>query len=322
MKALVLQSIGSYPIIQDIDTPTLSDENQALVQVSHCGLNRRDFYITQGLYPGIELPAVLGSDVCGFYEGKPVVVNPNINWGDNEAFQSPNYTILGMPSKGGLAELVKVGKDRIYPKPEHLSMEEASILPLGGLTAFRALFTKGQFAKGQKVFINGIGGGVASLAFSMAKAISQEVYVSSGSDEKIQAAIKLGAKGGVNYKKENWHKELQAMSGGVDVIIDSAGGDGFAYFPRFCRPGARIVSYGGTRGKINGLSPQHLNWKQISILTSTMGSDREFEQMLHYVNEHEVRPILDTVYTMETLSSGLDRLKNSSQLGKISIKID
>ena len=320
IKALVLKAFNTYPAIGELELPALN-EAMAEIEVKAVALNRRDFYITQGLYPGVEFPVVLGSDVSGIYNDKEVILNPNINWGANEAVQSDAYHILGMPSWGGMAQYVQVAKDRIYPKPAHLSLEEASALPLAGLTAFRAIKTKGNCKAGEKVLINGIGGGVATFAFQFALAMGAEVYVTSGSDEKLNKALQMGAKGTANYKTENWHKQLAKDSGGFDLIIDSAGGKGFANLAKLCRPAARVVFYGGTRGKIEGLSPQILFWRQVTVMGTTMGSDKDFEDMLAFVNSHKIKPVIDSVLDWKESDQAFEILKASSQMGKVVLRV-
>ena len=320
IKALVLKALNTYPAIGELELPALK-EGMAEIEVKAVALNRRDYYITKGLYPGVEFPVVLGSDVSGIYKNKEVIVNPNIDWGANEAVQSDAYHILGMPSWGGMAQYVQVAKDRIHPKPAHLSLEEASALPLAGLTAFRAIKTKGNCKAGEKVLINGIGGGVATFAFQFALAMGAEVYVTSGSDDKLNKALEMGAKGTANYKTENWHKQLAKDSGGFDLIIDSAGGKGFANLAKLCRPAARIVFYGGTRGKIEGLSPQILFWRQVTVMGTTMGSDKDFEDMLTFVNSHKIKPVIDSVFDWKESDHAFEILKASSQMGKVVLRV-
>ena len=320
IKALVLKAFNTYPAIGELELPALN-EGMAEIEVKAVALNRRDYYITQGLYPGVEFPVVLGSDVSGIFKNEEVIVNPNIDWGANEAVQSDAYHILGMPSWGGMAQYVQVAKDRIHPKPAHLSLEEASALPLAGLTAFRAIKTKGNCKAGEKVLINGIGGGVATFAFQFALAMGAEVYVTSGSDEKLNKALEMGAKGTANYKTEHWHKQLAKDSGGFDLIIDSAGGKGFANLAKLCRPAARIVFYGGTRGKIEGLSPQILFWRQVTVMGTTMGSDKDFEDMLAFVNTHKIKPVIDSVFDWKESDHAFEILKASSQMGKVVLRV-
>ena len=237
-------------------------------------LNHRDYWIQQGKYAGLKFPIILGSDLCGVYNGKRVIVNPSQNWGSNEHFQSSQFRILGLPDSGSLAEYVSVPKNTIHETPAHLNDEECAALPLASLTAFRALFTKAKLEKTDSVLITGIGGGVSLAALQLALPLDCNIFVSSSSNYKIDQAIILGSKGGVNYNEENWDKQLIEMSnGGVDVIIDGAAGNNITKLLKIAKPGARLVIYGGTAGVLNDISPQIIFWKQIQILGTTMGRD-------------------------------------------------
>jgi NADPH:quinone reductase-like Zn-dependent oxidoreductase len=171
--------------------------------------------------------------------------------------------------------------------------------------------------RGEKVLITGIGGGVALTALQLAAAAGAAVFVTSSSNEKIQKALRMGAKGGENYREEGWDKRLKQATGGFDVIVDSAAGDGFAAFPGLCNPGARIGVYGGSLGKINGLSMQPVFWKQISILGSTMGSPREFGAMLNFVRQHQIVPVVDSVFPLPEGNAALEKMAKGEQFGKI-----
>ncbi len=319
MKALVLNEIGIALDYAEVEIPTVGDG--ILVDIKAAALNHRDVWITKGMYPGIQVPVILGSDGAGIYDGKEVIINPNHNWGENENFQASDYHILGLPTNGTFAEKVMVGKDKIRDKPPHLSMEEAAALPLGGMTAFRALFTKCNAKKGDRVLISGVGGGVALFAFQFAVAAGCEVWVTSGKDSKIEKAVEMGAAGGLNYKEADW-KAFGKKTGGFDVIIDSAGGDGFANLVKLANPGARICFYGGTRGNISKLNPQLIFWKQISIFGSTMGSDSEFNKMVDFVAAHKIVPVVDSVYSLEDGNEALERMDAGLQFGKIVLKIN
>ena len=222
MKALLFTGVKEPLVYTDVNLPEY-DDTFGVVQLNAAALNRRDYWITLGLYPNLRFPSVLGSDGCGVYEGEEVVINPSIHWGNDPRFYSDDYYILGMEEYGTFAEQVAVRKKNIYPKPAHLTAEQAAALPLAGLTAYRVLFSRCQAKAGEKVLISGVGGGVALLACQFAIAIGADVYVTSGSEEKIEKAIALGAKGGMNYKDPDAMKILQKAIGGFDVVIDSAG---------------------------------------------------------------------------------------------------
>lgn len=291
-----------------------------IVQLKAAALNRRDVFVTQGLYPGIRFPVILGSDGAGLLDGRPVVINPAMNWGDDPRAQSRQFHILGLPKNGTLAQQVAVPAGKVYDKPVHLNWEQAAALPLGGMTAYRALFTRGQLRSGERVLVSGIGGGVAVFVLQFARAIGAEVWVTSGSSEKLDRARALGARGGVNYREDNWPDQLKEQAGGFDVIVDSAGGPGFAHFLKLCNPAARIVSYGGTLGMAQ-LSPQILFWKQISILGSSMATDEEFGAMLRFVEQHRIEPVVDSVVSMADGQAAFDRMAKGLQFGKIVLDI-
>ena len=321
MKALLATGIREPLVYKEVDLPE-HDDTFGVVRLKAAALNRRDFWITLGLYPNLRFPTVLGSDGCGVYEGEEVVINPSINWGRDPRFYTDDYFILGMEEYGTFAEKVAVRKKNIYPKPAHLTPEQAAALPLAGLTAYRVLFSRCQAGAGDKVLISGIGGGVALFACQFALAAGADVYVTSSSEEKIGKALALGAKGGGNYKDPDSLKGLQKQAGGFDVVIDSAGGDGFNQLLKMCNKGARVGVYGGTAGSWNNVSVPNIFFKQLSIFGSTMGSDAEFGQMLDFVSTHRIVPVVDSVFDLKDGNQAIQMMKNSLQFGKIVLRID
>jgi len=319
MKALVLNQLHQPLTVQDVPDP-IPKHDEIIVRLVTAALNHRDVWISKGQYPGIRLPVIPGSDGAGEVNGKPVIINPNIGWGENEAVQDNGYHILGLPSQGTFAAQVAVQRDRIMPKPTHLSWAEAAALPLAGLTAWRALFSRGRLAEGEKVLISGVGGGVALFAFQFAVAAGAEVWVTSGSDEKINKAKHMGARGGVNYTTPEWSKDLKKMVGLFDLIIDSAGGDGFSQLIDLAAPAGRIAFYGGTKGEMT-LNPQKIFWKQLDILGTTMGSDKDFEDMVRFVNHHQIKPVVDGTYPLEQGWNAFQRMEAGLQFGKIVLQI-
>ncbi|MCX6047279.1 MAG: zinc-binding dehydrogenase, partial [Chloroflexi bacterium] len=236
MKAMVLEGVNQALLLKE--TPDLQPgENEVVVKLAAAALNHRDVWIQQGLYAGLKFPVILGSDGAGVvtevgagvdqsWLGKEVLIYPGTDWGDNVRAQSRQFKILGLPENGTFAQFAKVPAENLLEKPGHLSFAEAATLPLGGLTAFRALFTRAHLQAGERVLITGVGGGVAILVLQFALAAGAQVYVTSGTDEKIARARQLGALGGVNYRAPDWDKQLRAQVAGFDLIVDSAGGEG------------------------------------------------------------------------------------------------
>ncbi len=330
MKALVLTGPGTIEL-KELPKPTLS-AGKALVKIKATALNRRDDWIREGKYPNIKFGVTMGSDGAGVVEevfdessqawvGQEVVINPNIDWGSDPDVQSPKYTILGMPVDGTFAEYVAVPIDRLHHKPFHLDFLQAAALPLGGLTAFRALFRKGGLRAGQNVLISGFGGGVAQFAFLFAKAVGANVYVTSGSDEKLEKALKLGAKGAYNYKKETNYTDLWKTKGGFDLVIDSAGGDQLNSFIKVLRPNGKIVFYGATNGLPSKVDLYRMFWNQLSLLGATMGSDHEFNEMLAFVSKHQIRPLVDSIRPFTKIAESFGDITKPNKVGKIVFQV-
>ncbi|MBD2754890.1 zinc-binding dehydrogenase [Spirosoma validum] len=341
MKAILLPE--KHQPVQYIDVPKPSaGSGEVLIKVQAAALNHRDVFIQQGLYPKIKLPVILGSDGSGIVEevgegvdpvwrGQAVIINPGMGWGDNPRFDGPDFRILGMPENGTFAEYVTVGVNYIHHKPNHLSFEQAAALPLTGLTAWRALMTRARLhADGnnapEKVLITGIGGGAALFALQFAVAAGAEVWVTSGSEEKLEKAKALGATGGINYHEADWHKALLAQTGGgrsgyFDVIIDSAGGAAFAKLIDVAAPGGRIAFYGGTTGNITDIVPAKVFFKQLSIFGSTMGNEREFADMLAFVIDKQIVPIIDEIMPLRDANQAMQKMDAGKQTGKIILQI-
>ncbi len=330
MKAIVLEAADKPLIWKDVEKPK-AELGEVLVEIKAAALNRRDWWITQGKYAGIKYPSILGSDGSGIvaevgpdvnqsWVGKEVIINPSNNWGGHPEYQQKDFKILGLPDNGTFAEFVKIGAEYLYPKPPHLTWEQAAAIPLAGLTAYRALFTKGKAAKGDKVLIVGVGGGTGSFALQWAVAASCQVFVTSGTGEKIEKARQLGAAAGVNYKAQDWAEQLKQLAVGFDVIIDSALGEGFVKLLDLCNPGARIVFFGGTAGNIPELDARKIFWKQLQLLGTTMGTQEDFKAMLNQINKHKIVPVVDEVFALADAEKAIRKMDNSAQFGKIVLR--
>ncbi len=330
MKANVLEAPDKPIVWKEVETPT-PGPGEVLVKIKAAALNRRDYWITIGKYAGLKYPVILGSDGAGIvtaigqgvdetWVNKEVVIHPGSNWGDSEDFQGKDFKILGLPDDGTLAEYVKTRAENLYQKPTYLNWEQAAAFPLAGVTAYRALFTKGKAKKGDTVLISGVGGGAGTFALQWAVAAGCRVFVTSGSGEKLEQARQLGALAGVNYKAQDWAEELKHLAGGFNVIIDSALGEGFAKFPDLCNPGARIVFFGGTAGDIPAINGRKIFWKQLQLLGTTLGTATDFKNMIAFMQEHQLEPVIDEVFDLADAAKAIEKMGKSSQFGKLVLK--
>ncbi len=307
---------------------------KSLVKIHSAALNHRDLWIQKGKYAGLKYPITPGSDGSGIvvstgshedegWIGKEIIINPSLHWGKEETHQDPaQFKILGLPDNGTLAEFVKVPVSSLVEKPPGLSFEEAAALPLAGLTAFRAVFRRGMAAPGMKIFITGIGGGVALFAMQFCLKANAEVYVSSGQKEKLDRARAMGAKNGINYRDPEWAKELKDHVGQFDLIIDGAGGNDLNHLLDLSRPGGTIVSYGSTRGNPTNIELRRIFWKQLNLMGTTMGSPGDFLAMVEFIDTQQIKPVIDMCYSMKDGEAAMRRMDNEQQFGKIVITLN
>lgn len=312
-------------------TSRILKPGEVRVLIKAAALNHRDEWCRKGLYPNLTDGTVLGSDGAGIiteigervdssYLDSEVIINPAMNWGQNQKVQSSSFEILGMPGNGTLAESVIVPSDRIHQKPAHLSWEEAAALPLAGLTAYRALTYQGNLEKGENLLVTGFGGGVAQFAAQFGIALGAKVYISSSSPQKIKKGLELGVKAGFNYRDHTWTSEALEVTDGFDLIIDSAAGDSFNHLLNVIKPGGKLVFFGATLGNPSKLDVRKIFWNQIKLIGTTMGSDQDFLDMLELVNTHQIKPIIDSVYSFDSAVEAFDRMRDGEQLGKIVLK--
>jgi len=336
-----------YPLeITNIPSPTPS-QNDLTIAIHAFSLDHRDLFIRQHLYPGTTFNVPLSANGVGVvsstgssstaktFQGKRVILNPAHGWEDDpDGPENPKgLAILGgtkiIPLGCATTSLV-VTADEVALAPEHLSDVEAAALPLVGLTAWRATMVKAASAMraGRNVLVTGIGGGVAIMALLFMVAKGVNVYVTSGDEAKIERAVSMGAKGGVSYKEANWEKRLLTMlppSHPVfDAIIDGSGGDIVDKAVKLLKHGGVISIYGMT------IAPK-MNWsmaavlKNIEVRGSTMGSKKDFKDMLSFVSEKGIRPVVSKVAMglrdLEAIDALFEDMKAAKQFGKLVVEI-
>jgi zinc-binding alcohol dehydrogenase/oxidoreductase len=345
MKAIVLREPGGAEQLRLEEVPTPEPgPGEILVALRAAALNRRDILIRSRSQMAAMMPLIPGSDGAGtiaavgspplvrggteeggsqMQVGDEVVINPSLKWGPWPSYPSPDFQILGGPTDGTYAQFIRIPAENVFPKPAHFSFEEAAALPLAGLTAWRALISKAQVIPGERVFIPGVGSGVATIALQIAKMAGARVYVTSHSDEKLEKALALGADGAINYTQTDWPEQVKRVSGGgLEVVIDSVGAATFNHAVDLLVGGGRLVNFGTTSGSGISLEIRKLFHKQISLMGTTMGSPKEFADMLTAVNRGKIKPVIDRVFPLGEASAAHQRLEQHEQFGKIVLTIE
>jgi zinc-binding alcohol dehydrogenase/oxidoreductase len=298
------------------------------VKLKAVGLNRRDLFVINNRTS--EDPVFIpGSDGAGFIEEigegvsdftihTEVIINPSLDWEfANEVPTVPK--ILGGPSDGTFSEYVIISSKNVVKKPSYLSWEEAGVLSLSALTAYRALFTKGNLKKDQHLLIPGIGSGVATYAMLFAKAIGAKVSVTSRREEKRQQARNHGADRTFDNNTD-WNESLEGEK--VDVVLDSVGPATFPHYFDVLRPNGYIVNFGASSGDKVEIPLRTLFYPQFNILGTSMGSREEFEQMIEFITKHSLKPIIDKTYSLSEAILAFDRMNEGEQFGNIALLIE
>jgi zinc-binding alcohol dehydrogenase/oxidoreductase len=320
MKAVALRRFGGPEALALTDWPDPSPPpGWAVVELRAAALNWHDAIVRRGDYP-VELPRILGADGAGLRRDtrEPVIILPSLRWGGDDGFPAPEFEILGDHTDGTYAELVAVPEENLFPRPRGFGWAEAAALPLAGLTAYRALFTRGGLRAGETVVVLGAGSGVSTMAVALARMAGARVLVTSSSREKIDRAAELGAAGGVLYTDDDWPAQLGPVA---DLVVDSAG----ATWPQslsLLRGGGRVVAFGATSGDQAAVSVRPFYFGQFSLLGTTMGSPRDFAGLLALLADHPAwRPAVAAVRGLDEAAAAHAQMERREHFGKLVLAI-
>jgi NADPH:quinone reductase-like Zn-dependent oxidoreductase len=317
VKAIRIHEDGGPEVLRYEDAPDPEPrDGEVLVELRAASLNHLDVWIRKGL-PSVPKPRILGADGAGLIAGteERVVINPGI-------LEGGAMHIVGETRDGTHAELIAVPRDYVHPIPDGLSFEEAAAFPLVFETAYRMLVPRARLQEGEWVLVWGIGGGVATAALSIAKALGAHVVVTSSSDEKLERAKELGADAVVNHATGDVVAAVKEVTGGgAHVVVDDVGEATWKRTLDAARPEGRIVVCGATTGPNPPAALHRVWWKQLSILGSTMGTPDDFQGVYDLIAAGKARPVVDAVFPLAEARAAHERLEAGEQLGKIVLSI-
>jgi len=341
MKAIAIRAHGGPEVVNLEELPDPQPQpGEAVVRVKAAAMNHLDIWVRIG-WPGLKLafPHVLGSDVSGVVEavgagvsgvkvGDEVVVNPSLGCGRCEQCLSGHenlcrrFAILGEHVSGGMAEKLAVPARNVLPKPKNLSFEEAAAVPLTFMTAWHALVARAQLRLGETVLVHAAGSGVGVAAVQIAKLLGATVIATAGSDAKLQRARQLGADHVVNYETQDFVQEVRRITEkrGVEVVFEHVGKKTWEKSILAAGIGGRIVTVGATTGYDPLTDLRHVFFRQLSILGSTMGTGGELLEVLRFVGEGKLKPVVDKVLPLAEARQGQEMLSNRAQFGKIVLR--
>jgi zinc-binding alcohol dehydrogenase/oxidoreductase len=313
MKAIRIHEDGGPDVLRFEDAPEPEPrDGEALVELRAASLNHLDVWVRKGM-PSVPKPRILGADGAGVIAGtgERVVINPAI-------ISNGKMHIVGETMDGTHAERIAIPRAYLHPIPDGLSFEEAAAFPLVFLTAYRMLVTRAALQQGEWVLIWGIGGGVATAALAVAKALGAHAIVTSSSDEKLERARGLGADAVVNHATGDVVAAVKEQTGGgAHVIVDDVGDATWKRTLEAARAEARVVVCGATTGPNPPAALHRVWWKQLSILGSSMGTPEDFQGVYDLIAAGKARPVVDRVFPLAEARAAHERLEAGEQLGKI-----
>jgi NADPH:quinone reductase-like Zn-dependent oxidoreductase len=325
VKAVRIHEDGGPEVLRYEDVPDpVPRQGEILIRLRAASLNHLDCWVRQGL-PSVPKPRILGADGAGVVEalgpgadsvgeGDRVVINPGLDDGAR---------IVGEHTEGTHAELVAVPAENVYPLPETLSFEEAAAFPLVFETAYRMLVTKAALQEGEWVLVWGIGSGVASASFAIARALGARTIVTSSSDDKLDRARELGADVAVNHADGDVATTVkEATEGrGVNVVVEHVGEATWKISLQAAAADARIVVCGATSGPNPPAQLHRIWWKQLTIFGSTMGTKEDFEGAYDLVARGAAKPVVDRVFPLAEAAAAHEYLEAGRQFGKVILSI-
>lgn len=338
MNAVVFHQHGGPDVLRytEVSDPK-AGRGEVLIEVKAASINHIDIFLRRGM-PGVQVPMPkivgsdaagiireLGSEVTGLKAGQRVTINPGISCGHCEfcaagyGSQCMTYKMVGEHIDGAYAQLLKVPAHIVLPFPDSLSFEEAAAAPLVFLTAWSMMVGKGKIRPGEDVLILAAGAGVGTAAIQIAKMVGCRVFATASSEDKLERARQLGADVLINYRTDEFDKKIRELTNkrGVDVVVDYIGADTWVRSLRSARRGGRILTCGATSGFVPQTDLRQIFYRQLQVIGSTMGSQRDFFDVMKCVFRGQLKPVIGRVLPLAEARKGHEALESRAVFGKI-----
>jgi len=341
MKAVVFEQHGTPEVLVYKEMPDPKPgRGEVLIEVKATSINHIDIFLRRGM-PEIKVPMPkivgsdaagvireIGPDVSGLATGQRVTINPGIACGHCEfcaagfGSQCVSWAMVGEHTNGAYAELVAVPAHIVLPIPDSLSFEEAAAAPLVFLTAWSMMVVKGNIRPGEDILILGAGAGVGTAAIQIAKMVGCRVFATASTDEKLERARQIGADVLINYKNTEFDRAIRELTKkrGVDVVVDYVGADTWVRSLRSARRGGRVLTCGATTGFAPQTDLRQIFFRQVQVIGSTMGSPRDFLDVMKCVFRGQLRPVIDRVLPLSEARKGHQLIEQRAVFGKIVLK--
>jgi NADPH:quinone reductase-like Zn-dependent oxidoreductase len=293
--------------------PTVPD-GWVTIDVRATALNHHDLWSLKGVGLAEQsLPMILGCDAAGVDpDGNEVVVHAVISdpaWKGDETLD-PKRSLLSERYQGTLAEKVAVPARNVVPKPAGLSFEQAACLPTAWLTAYRMLFTQSGLKPGDTALVQGAGGGVATALITLARAAGIRVWATSRDEAKRAKALEIGA--------HDVFESGARLPERVDAVMETVGQATWSHSLKSLKQGGTLVISGATSGQApKSAELNRIFFLQLRVQGSTMGTRAELAELLSFLDNTGVRPVVDQMLPLAQARDGFAAMNDGDVFGKI-----
>lgn len=303
----------SWLRVGEIDQPA-TPEDWVDVHVRAASLNHHDlFSLTGQALAADRVPMILGTDAAGVTaDGREVVVYAVVGdaaAGDGDETLDPRRSLLSELHPGTFADVVRVPARNLIDKPVGLSFEEAACLPTAWLTAYKMIVKKSATSAGDTILVQGAGGGVSTALIVLGRALGRRVWVTSRDEEKRAWALSIGA--------DQAFESGARLPDRVDAVMETVGQATWGHSLKALRPGGVVVISGATSGANPPADLNRVFFLQLSIVGSTMGTQADLAEMLAFMAEHDVRPVIDRVLPMADAAEAFALMHAGDVHGKL-----
>lgn len=336
MKAYELQESFGFDRLHLVDREDPEpDEDEVLVRIRAVSINFRDLMVIRGDYnPNQSLPLVplsdgageveaVGANVDRFEVGDRVIPIFAQDWTDGELTRSVRGSTLGSPLDGTLRQRAVFGAGGLVPVPDHLTLEQAATLPCAGLTAWNALTKYRRTTDEDTVLLQGTGG-VSIFGLQFASALGARTVLTSSRDEKRERAEAMGADHTINYESTpDWDEAVREWTDGrgVDCVVEVGGAGTLQKSLSVTAPAGQISIIGVLSGGVGDLNILPILMKTLSLQGIFVGSRRDFEQLLSFLDEREIEPCVDRTFDFEALPEALEYVAEGQHVGKVVVRV-
>jgi NADPH:quinone reductase len=319
MRAIVA-SQGQPLRVEMIDLPTL-EKGRVLIKIAYAGINRPDLIQRMGAYPPpAGAPETMGLECSG----EIVAI------GEDVSLWKVGDKVCALLPGGGYADYAWADEGSCMAVPQGISMLEAAALPETAMTVWTNVFERGALKAGERFLVHGGASGIGTIAIQMAKAHGAIVFATAGGADKAALCAKLGADHAIDYKVNDFVQVVRA-GGGADVILDMVGGDYVQKNIDVLNLDGRCISIAFLQGPQVSVNLMMMMMKRLTLTGSTLRARPVAEKarlasavqthVWPWVSAGKVRPVIDSVFSLDQAEEGQARMTANVHAGKIMLEV-